>query len=437
MPYSLKNTRNTEVETVADNILKTTSFGIRVPGKNFAGYGEAVGQTLLHILENFASPNNGSNLPNPTNSAVSLTSPAVGQLWYDTTNLKLRVWNGTVWAITSGAAVKGPAPPSNPLEGDLWWNSTTKQLFAYDGANWLLVAPMSSSTDLVFVRAIKINSGGTGGAGSGDGAAPSGGTNTDAMGMFVNNVLEGIWSGVQVAAPTFYFIELNDDSGNVRYYSISPFGALIEDGLNIGAAATIYFNGRAKVADTADGVSGINAVNLMRNDDGAGATTSRLPTTAALDMGNSTTRWGTIFGTTFDGTATAALYADLAERYETDMAVEVGDVMKIGGDKEITKTTAEADVDVFGVVSETPGFRLNDKAGDDKTHPFIALAGRLNVKVKGTVKKGQRLVSSNVPGVAIAKNVWNLKNSYCVIGRALEDKTTDDIGLVEVVVGAK
>ncbi len=253
MVYSLKNTRNTEVDTVADNILKTTSFGIRVPGKNFAGYGEAIGQTLLHMLENFACPNNGSDLPNPTNSAVNLTSPALGQLWFDTTNLTVRVWDGTAWSIiSSSSGASGTTPPGTPLEGDLWWNSTTNQLFVYDGANWILIAPMSDSTDLVFSRALKINSGGTGGQGAGDAAAPSSGTTTDAMGTWINNVLIGIWSSVQVLTPTFYFVELNDDSGNVRYYSVAPFDGQIEPGLNILAAAGTYFNGRSKIADSAD-----------------------------------------------------------------------------------------------------------------------------------------------------------------------------------------
>jgi len=95
MAYSIKNTRNTEIDSVPDGVMKTTTFGIQIPGKNFGSYGESIGQTLLHILENFACPNTGANLPNPANTSVNLTSPAIGQLWYDTTNSKLRVWNGT------------------------------------------------------------------------------------------------------------------------------------------------------------------------------------------------------------------------------------------------------------------------------------------------------------------------------------------------------
>ena len=436
MTYSIKNTRNTEVDTVADNTLKTTAYGIRVPGKNYSGYGEAVGQTLLHILENHACPNNGSNLPNPTNSSVNLTTPNVGQLWYDTTNDKLRAWDGSAWSVVSGAAAIGTSPPGAALIGDLWWNTTTEQLFGYDGTSWVLIGPASDGTVLTFVRSLKINAGGTGGAGSGDAAAPTGGVVTDALGVFNNNLLTGVWTGTAVASPTFYYIDLSDGSGNVRYYSFSPYDALIEVGLNIGIAATTWFNGQAKYADAAGSVAGITATNFMRNDNGAGASTSRLPTVAALDIGNSTTgRWQTMFATTFDGTATAAQYSDLAERYEADMNLEPGDVVKIGGAKEITKTTDYMDSNMFGVVSTQPGFMLNSAAGTDETHPFIALAGRVNVKVIGKVNKGQRLVSSTEPGVAtIAPNGVD---AFAVIGRALGNKDTDGIGLLEIVVGTR
>ena len=438
MVYSIKNTRNTEVDSIPNNVLKTTQFGIRIPGKNYTNYGEAVGQTLLHILENFACPNNGSDQPNPSNANVDLSSPQTGQLWYDTTNAKLRVYNGTSWEISSGAATPSVSAPSSPTEGDLWFNTDVNQLYAYDGTSWILVSASSDPTDLVFTRALKINSGGTGGAGSGDAAAPTGGTTTDAQGVWINNILTGIWSGTAVASATYYYVELNDGSGNVRYYSFTPYDSQIEVGLNIESGASDYFNGRAKVADTADAVAGVTVSTLMRNDNGAGAATSRLPTVGTLDIGSSGSRWQTMYATTFNGTATAAQYADLAERYEIDVPSFSGMVVKLGGEKEITLTTEAMDTNVFGVISENPAFRMNNDAGADETHPFIAFSGRLDVYIKGKVNKGQRLAASDIPGVAYAISDEEAQaNVLSVIGRALYDKTTDDVAKVEVVVGAK
>lgn len=137
---------------------------------------------------------------------------------------------------------------------------------------------------------------------------------------------------------------------------------------------------------------------------------------------------------TLTGTATAAQYSDLAERYHADMAVEPGDVVKIGGEKEITKTTQSMDTQVFGVVSTDPAYMMNTGAGEDSTHPFVAMSGRVPCKVKGPVSKGDRLVSSDQPGIAQSAGNDSV-NIFAVIGRSLEDNNSDSVKYVEIVVG--
>jgi len=158
-------------------------------------------------------------------------------------------------------------------------------------------------------------------------------------------------------------------------------------------------------------------------------------TDLAYTVGDATHRFTEMWATTFNGTATSAQYADLAERYEADAPLEAGDVVMIGGAKEVTKTTEAKSTEVFGIVSTAPGLMLNSEAGDDTTHPYIALAGRVPVKVIGPVSKGQRLVASNIAGVAMASS--GLDAALAIIGRALEDKTTDEVGKIEAVVGVK
>ena len=131
-----------------------------------------------------------------------------------------------------------------------------------------------------------------------------------------------------------------------------------------------------------------------------------------------------------------ATYADLAERFSADAIYEPGTVVCIGGQHEITNTLAAYDDNVFGVVSTNPAYIMNEGAGDDSTHPPVALAGRVPVKVYGKVKKGQRIVSSGLPGVAKGVDVDRF-SPLAVIGRALEDSTDDGVSLVMVVVGAK
>lgn len=156
----------------------------------------------------------------------------------------------------------------------------------------------------------------------------------------------------------------------------------------------------------------------------------------SIDLGDATHRFKRIYSVNFIGTALEAYFADLAERYEADEQMEPGDVVELGGEKEVTKSKEKFSSNVFGVVSENPAFKMNSGAGDDTTHPYIALAGRVPVKVIGKVKKGQRLVSSDIPGVAMAVGIHEVI-SFHVIGRALSNKITDGVDLIEATIGAK
>lgn len=157
------------------------------------------------------------------------------------------------------------------------------------------------------------------------------------------------------------------------------------------------------------------------------------------DAGNKTT--GTIKGH-WDvpaGSRLQATYADLAERYHAEKIYEPGTVVKLGGSAEITETNIQCDPDVFGVISENPGFSLNAQAGDNDTHPMVAMTGRVPCKVVGDVKKGQRLVSSHIPGIAMAleNQALNDVSSFAIIGRSLVDiiARNDEVNLIEIVVG--
>ena len=139
----------------------------------------------------------------------------------------------------------------------------------------------------------------------------------------------------------------------------------------------------------------------------------------------------TLSTTVFSGTASQAQYADLAENYTTDAEYTPGTVLKLGGDAEVTQTTTADDTQVVGVVSSNPAYLMN------RLLPGVpvAMTGRVPVKVKGPVTKGQRLVSSNEPGVAVAKEDLDLTSVLTVIGRALESNTSNEIKLVECIVG--
>ena len=121
-----------------------------------------------------------------------------------------------------------------------------------------------------------------------------------------------------------------------------------------------------------------------------------------LTIGSSSLRYSTIYATTFDGTSTAAQYADIAERYLADQQYEVGTVMAVGGLYEVTAASSGIAHSVIGVISEFPALLMNKNLEGGST---VALKGRVPVKIAGQVSKGDRLtVAPNERGLAIANN---------------------------------
>jgi hypothetical protein len=109
---------------------------------------------------------------------------------------------------------------------------------------------------------------------------------------------------------------------------------------------------------------------------------------------------GNLTANLFQGTATAAQYADLAEKYLADKQYDVGTVVCIGGENEVT--AASYGDRAIGVVSTNPAFMMNK---DLEGGTYIALKGRVPVKVQGTIKKGDKLVpAQNMFGSASAAN---------------------------------
>jgi hypothetical protein len=253
-------------------------------------------------------------------------------------------------------------------------------------------------------------------------------------------------------------VQFNSISGASATFSGTVSGGTLTDGaMNItsgaitgGTSATFSgavsggtgsFGGTLTGGTVTDGTLSINSGSITS---GVAATFSGTLTSGtvtdgtmsinggAISGGVSAIFSGTVTADTFSGVATEAQYADLAEIYSADAEYEPGTVVKIGGDAEITQTTEHADVDVFGVISTAPAYLMNK---DAEGLP-VALQGRVPVKVIGKIKKGERLVSSDVPGVAWALGD-DAYNSRAIIGRALQSKEDGDAGVIEAVIGVK
>jgi len=487
MAYTINKTNGSVLATIADGTIDNTT-DLTLIGKNYSGYGELLNENLVKLLENFA------NSSAPANKLA-------GQLWWDTTNGLLKVYNGSTFKVISGSTASASAPTGSTT-GDLWWDTANTQLKVYSGATWVTVGPSFTA--------------GTGTSGAiVDTIVDNIGSSHVIVKLFVQNSIVGVVSKDSAFTPQTPLtgfatinpgIQLSTSVSGSRFRgtatdallldgiaktqfvrsdtnsSISGSFSVLNDagGLSVGAdqdlRLTISGTDTYITNATSDGdmfirvtpSSGGGAINAFTIDGATGVVT--LPTTPAANNsseriattryvddntlyrngtktitgnlvpdGNNTrslgaigTRFNTVFATTFYGVANGALYADLAERFAADDAYEPGTIVALGGAAEITKVNEELSEEVFGVISDKPAYLMHCEYGPNETHPPVAMAGRVPVKVKGKVRKGDRLVSAG-DGMARAAKKGEA-NTFNTFGRALEDKLDDANGIVTAVV---
>ena len=132
MAYTINKTDGTILATVADGQIDELSTDLTLVGKNYSGFGESINENFVKLLENFSS----SSQP---------VSPIRGQIWFDVSELKLKVYSGTGFVPVSSATISNQQP-LNLGVGDLWFNDLAKQLYFFDGTNTILLGPDYSVT---------------------------------------------------------------------------------------------------------------------------------------------------------------------------------------------------------------------------------------------------------------------------------------------------
>ena len=476
MAYTINLTDGSIFATIADGTINTTSSMILV-GKNYAGYGEFLDENFIHLLEN------GSNTTAPGN-------PLTGQLWWDKANNVMKVYNGTTFKVISASTASATQPTSN-VAGDLWFDTVNQQLKVYNGTAFILVGPASSAgqgTSGAIVTTITDNL-------SVDHVVLQFYVGNSIVGMMSKDstftpqtAISGfstIGPGLQLSStvPSVLFRGTATDSNALGGIPASGFlsstsndttsgtlGILNDTGLTVGAVQSaqiqvVTANSEVVIRNQSTDANLSIRVNdggvdtpVMQVNGSTGVVT--FPTTVShtgnvsagnLSVGTGTVTLGNVVNSNANGvgnigsassyfnqvfaTSTTALYADVAERFAADTYYEAGTVVELGGAKEITKSVTELSENVFGVVSTRAAFLMNGGAGDDATHPPIAMTGRVPVRVVGAVKKGDRLVSAG-NGLARAAQLGEA-TAFNVIGRALEDRTESSEGTVEAIVTIK
>lgn len=407
MPYILYKSNGTSLATVPDASLDSTT-SLQFVGRNYSGYGQIVNENFVKLLENFSK-----NTP-PANSII-------GQLWYDTTLGRINVnYDGSNFKSLANIYVAEETNlPSiaNTQEGDFWWDTTTGQLKAKHGSSYIIVGPPNASnnksqmvpteelseenqlTPTPFIKTL---------IGSIPIATFSDTEFTPVAGSTLYGNFPKVYKGITLTGA-----DVTGSTQNTRYY----FWGTASDALKSNTSTT------ATIAMT---------VSVGKDET---SSTPYYMTFVSTSSGNCQIMTsGNIYynplSNVLNVTATSSRFADLAERYESDEVYDEGTVLVIGGSKEVTICQEQGATNWAGIVSKNPGYMLNSEAGNDKTHPYIALKGRIPCKVVGPISKGDMLICSNVIGHAQAPDMDNF-NAAAVIARALED-FNGTTGVIEV-----
>ena len=473
MAYTVNKTNSSATPnsyTVQDSILNSQT-DISFIGKGYAGYGEIVAENFLHLLENF------SNTSAPS-------KPIKGQLWFDESESRLKVYNGSSFNPLGGARYQS-STPTTQTQGDLWIDSDTGQLYFYNGTSNVLVGPPTSTgttqgftyetiTDTApanqniinlysdgdriaiiskntftpqagitgfasITKGITLNSNlGVKFAGTATSAdalnvtSPSTATvladnfvRSDISDTMAGSLTISSTSGLTIGpADNFKFFITNDAATN-------PLAATIQNTIQDRDIQFIVNDGGAATAVmTIDGATSRVAIgpnftlNLLLTGGTLTGTvisqTIRPSANVTYDLGTSSFGYNTVYAK-----ATSAQYADLAENYETDDDYAVGTVVMIGGSREVTASSFGKRA--IGVVSENPAYLMNSTG---KGQP-IALKGKVKVRVNGFIAKGDELIADN-NGTARRVDA-NFKDKVFAI--ALENNAdSDEINLIECIV---
>lgn len=226
MAYTINKSDGSILANVPDGQIDRSSSDITLIGKNYNGFGEALNENLVKLLENFAN-------------SIRPERPVRGQIWFDTSENKLKVYTGVAFVPVSSATIAN-SQPGNLGIGDLWFNNIDKQLYFFDGNSSILLGPdysVRQGLSGIIVETI----------------LDKNNTTRVITYLYTNGILLGIFSKDQFV-PKLPIVGFNNPGED----------KIIFPGFNAGNLAGLKFS---VTAENAEKLNNIDALRFARRDD--------------------------------------------------------------------------------------------------------------------------------------------------------------------------
>ena len=485
MAYIINRTNGTQLTVVEDGTIDQTT-DLKLVGKNYAGYGEIQNENLVALLENFASGQqptraisgqiwfdsnssklkfyDGTKFRTTGGAEVSTTQPVgltEGDFWWDTANNQLYANAGTGGFVLIGPQSTGDSVSQmvttevrdttatlrtiiSAVVNDETLFTISSEQFTIDSSD-----PANAITGFDVIRkGVTLRNTPDAGVTSSDHRFWGTATNALKLGgidaaNFIqsepgadasfNSIARFIDDGLTVGTSNDLLIAIEEGNqgkivnqvGNEIRFKVTsnnqevPVAKIDQTGflpmttLSYDMGST-NFKWNTVYAQSFNGLATSSNAIRVSGTDYTGSTASTANTVAVRDAD------GDVYANLFQGTATTAKYADLAEMYASSEDLPVGTAVAVGGDAEIRP--AKASEMCIGTISDNPAYLMNADADGQA----VALKGRVPVRVKGPVSKGQ-------PVYAWADGVCTTIASTGLVGIALESSDDDSEKLIECV----